>query len=173
MKQLIIACLMLIISIQVQAKDIRFSRDELQQTIASYMPYSQQQSILQLTISQPDLSLIASEQRLQIRAHLQVGTVIGGNGQGWVTLDGKLRYRSNDYSFYVDDLRILDLDIDGLPPEFKPQVMRFTQELISPLMAEQPVYTLQENSMHESLAKMMLRSITIQDNYVVAKLGMF
>lgn len=173
MQRLIIACLTLLLSISVQAQDIRFSRDELQQTIASYMPYSQQQSILLLTISQPQLSLIATEQRIKIRAHLQVSTVIGGNGQGWITLDGKLRYRSKDYSFYIDDLRILDLDIDGLAPELKPQVTRFTQELISPLMAEQPIYTLQESNMHESLAKMMLRSITIQDNHVVAKLGMF
>lgn len=173
MRSLIIYLALLLTTITAQAQDIRFSRDELQQNIASHMPYSQQQSILLLTVSQPDLALVESEQRIKIRAHLQVSTVIGGVGQGWVTLDGKLRYRSEDYSFYIDDLRIIDLDIAGLSPEFKPQVTRFTQDLVAPLITEHPVYTLQDNSMQESLAKMMLRSIAIEDNHVVASLGVF
>lgn len=173
MKKIIITLLGLALSHLAFAQEIKFSRDDLQQTIESYMPYSQQQSIFQLTVSQPNLSLDSAEQRVQIRTHIQVGIAIGGEGQGWVTLDGKLRYRSSNYSFYVDDLRVINLDVEGLSPEFKPHVQRFVQELISPLLEEQPVYTLQDNNVQESLAKMMLRSINIRDNHVVAKLSMF
>lgn len=155
------------------AQDIRFTRKDLQKTLDSYMPYTQQYNIVQITLDNSELSLSSEQQRIQIRTDLQVSTALGGEGNGWATLSGKLRYKNINHSFYVDDLRIIDMEIEGFPREFKPQIMRLTQEVVAPLLAEQPIYTLSEKNIQESLAKMMLRSITIKENAVVASLSMF
>lgn len=173
MRIFIILTLLLSTFSVVQAQEIEFSRAELQQTLESYMPHTQQQSIVQLTLDKPRLQLLADEQRVQIKCLVQVTSIIGGQGQGWVTFNGKLRYQNTDHSFYIDDLRIIDLEIEGMPQEFKGQVIRLTQDIAAPLLAEQPVYTLKSDNIQESLAKMMLRSITIKENAVVASLSLF
>lgn len=173
MKNLLLALLMFSLSTSVLAQEIRFSRSELQQGIESYMPYSHQHPFFQLTINQPQLTLLSEEQRLRIRAHIDLITALGSANQGWLTLDGKLRYQADNHSFYIDDLRLIDLEVEGIIPEFKPRILKVVQELVSPLLSGQPLYTLKDNDMQEALAKMMLRSIKIENNQVVAVLSFF
>ena len=171
MRLLLLLCSLL--SFSAHAQDIRFSRADLQKQIESYMPYTQQQSIFMLTLSDPNLSLLSDEQRIGIRTQFKVTTAIGGEGNGWIHIDGKLRYKSSDHSFYIDAPRVTELNIQGVPAEFKPQLRQLAQDVIAPFLVERPVYTLTGKNMQEALAKMMLKSITIKDNQVIASLGMY
>lgn len=171
MRWLLLFCSVL--SMSAYAQDIRFSRAELQKQIENYMPYTQQQSIFMLTLSDPALTLLSDEQRVAIRTQFKVTTAIGGEGNGWINVDGKLRYKSSDHSFYIDSPRVTELDIQGVPAEFKPQLRQLAQEVIAPFLIERPIYTLTGKNMQEALAKMMLKSITIKDNQVIASLGMY
>lgn len=156
-----------------QAQEIRFSRTDLQQELEARMPLTQQQSVLSLTLSKPHLKLLADQQRLSIRTNVLVTTVFGSESRGWIAVDGKLRYQQSDYSFYVDEPRISGLQLDGLAPGLQPQLKAIAQDLLAPALTNQPVYTLRDDDMQEALAKMMLRSITIKDDHVVAAVGFF
>lgn len=155
------------------AQDIYFTRAELQQGLEGYLPYSQEYPLLKLTLEQPELTLLAAEQRIQIRAALTLSTAFTGTGQGWVTLSGQPDYRPAEHSFYIKDLALSELQVTGLPAELNPHLKQLTQDILAPLLAEQPIYTLSDNNMQESLAKMMLRSLTVKEDAVVASLSLF
>lgn len=171
MRWLLIGLFSLGIVQQACAQDIRFTRQELQQQLDARMPITQQQQLFAITLSDPLLALLQPEQRLSIRTRIQVGTAFGYQGNGIVTLDGKLRYQRQDFSFYIDEPRITELQIDGLAPALQPQLQNLAQNLLAPALTGQPVYTLKDTDMQEALARMMLKSLRIEADAIVARLG--
>ena len=157
----------------VSAQEIRFSRSQLQQELNARLPVTQGNDLFTVTLSDPFLTLLSDEQRLSIRTRIAVTTGFGYSGQGLVSVDGKLRYQRADHSFYVDEPRITGLQIDGLAPALQPQLQNLAQNLLAPALTGQPVYTLKETDMQEALARMMLKSLHIEPDSVVARLSLY
>ena len=155
------------------AQELRFSRSDLQQELHARLPVTQGNDVFTLTISDPFLTLLSDEQRLSIRTRIVVTTAFGYSGQGLVSVDGKLRYQRADYSFYIDEPRITGLQIDGLAPALQPQLQNLAQNLLAPALTGHPVYTLKETDMQEALVRMMLKSLHIEPDHVVARLGFY
>lgn len=161
----------LLFSAPALAQDIRFSRQQLQQELDRRLPINQQHSLYSLSLSEPLLTLLEPQQRLSIRTRVAVNTALGFAGEGWITVDGQLRYQRSDYSFYIDDPRVTELHIEGLAPALQPQLQNLAQNLLAPAFTGQPVYTLKDSNMQEGMARMMLKSLHIEPQAVVAKLG--
>ena len=105
-----------------QAYDIRLTESQLQQELDARMPLTQQQGLFTLVLSEPVLDLPDGEQRIRIHTSAQVLTSFGLQSRGQVTIDGKVRYEKSDYSFYLDDPRVLALTIEGIPASAEPQL---------------------------------------------------
>lgn len=164
--------LLLGLSLPLQAQDIRLPQRDLQQELDTRLPLTHTEGLLAITLSEPQLQLLAAQQRLAIRTRLQVSTAFGTEHHGWISVDGKLRYEREHYSFYIDEPRIRDLTLDGLPPALQPQLQMLAQNLLTPALSGQAVYTLSDRTMQEALARMMLKSLRVEDDAVVARLGL-
>src|SRR5690606_1333509 len=161
----------LLFSAPALAQDIRFSRQQLQQELDRRLPINQQHSLYSLSLSEPLLTLLEPQQRLSIRTRVAVNTALGIAGEGWITVDGQLRYQRSDYSSYIDAPPVTELHIEGLAPALQPQLQNLAQNLLAPAFTGQPVYTLKDSDMQEGMARMMLKSLHIEPQAVVAKLG--
>lgn len=173
MKAIIILFTISFISLSAFAQDITFSKDSLQTELERHMPVVQHQGLFSLTLNEPLLELLADEQRLSIRSQVLVNTALGTVHKGWIKVDGKLRYRQFDHSFYVDEPRVTEFHFLDLPAAFKPQIQALVEDVLTSTITEQPIYTLSDQNFQEAMAKMMLKSITIKENSVVAALAPF
>ncbi|MBL36651.1 MAG: hypothetical protein CMI10_17340 [Oceanospirillaceae bacterium] len=88
-------------------------------------------------------------------------------------MSGKVRYNKDNYSFYIDDPEVTELALNGVPPSFQPQLIKIAQDAITPAVKDQPVYTLSDEDMTQSMARMMLQSINIEGQEVVIELSPF
>ena len=155
------------------AYEMRVTQEQLQQELNKRMPLTKQRGMFVLTMSDPTLTLLSDTQRAQIRAFTQVQTSIGLQSQGMVTVSGKVRYNKDNYSFYIDDPEVTELALNGVPPSFQPQLIKIAQDAITPAVKDQPVYTLSDEDMTQSMARMMLQSINIEGQEVVIELSPF
>lgn len=162
-----------VLSINALAQDISFTKENLQAELDRYTPITEQQDFFALTIKEPVLDLLSHQQRLSIRSAVHINTIFGTAHQGWIKVDGKLRYQRSNHSFYIDDPRITEFHFADLPTAFKPQVQALVEDVLAKAVTDYPLYTLSDKSFEESMAKMMLKSIVIKDNAVVAALSPF
>lgn len=167
---LIIGSLM---SLALGAQEIEFSRTDIQKELEKRLPITHQQGVVAITLAQPQLDLLATEQRIKIRVQIIVATAIGGEMRGIVTANGKLRYKNLNHSFYIDNPMLDELNIEGMPEDVQLQLKIIAQRLLLPALSDQPVYQLKDDNVQEALAKMMLKSITIKNDAIVASLSMF
>ena len=130
-----------------------------------------QQGMFILTLSEPQLALLSEQQRISIHSKALINTTLGLQGNGRVTVNGKVRYEPSDYSFYIDDPQVTAISIDGLSPSLEPQLINLAQQALQPALEGQPVYTLSDQDMSESMARMMLKSMTIDGSDMVLELS--
>ncbi|MEN9463897.1 MAG: hypothetical protein RL217_78 [Pseudomonadota bacterium] len=162
-----------LLSLALSAQEIEFSRADIQAELEKRLPITHQQGVVAITLAKPKLDLMADEQRLKIRVQIIVATVIGGEMRGFVTANGKLRYKNLNHSFYIDNPKIDELSVEGIPDDVQLQLKLIAQQMLVPALSDQPVYQLKDNNVQEALAKMMLQSITIKDDAIVASLSLF
>lgn len=170
MKAFFPALILTLLAPLASAYEVRLSEQQLQQELDARMPLVQQQGMFTLELNNPQLTLINGEQRLSIRTDALLSTTFGLRSKGKVMLDGKVRYEKSDYSFYIDDPKIRQLSIEGVPPGMEPQLIELAQQALEPSLRGQPVYTLSDQEITESMARMMLKSMTIKDKAVVLDL---
>ena len=155
------------------AQDIRFNRSEIQSSLEQKMPLHYQHSLFSLAVHEPTLHLEERTQRIGLQVKLTFNSVLGLASQGSALVDGQPRYHPEDHSFYLDDARIQHMTLEGIPEQFIPQIQTILQDVIRGYLAEQPLYTIKNRNMTESMARMMLRSIEVKDDQIIAKLGIF
>lgn len=165
--------LTLFISLSSQAQNIYFTKDDLQKELDRYLPVTEQQDFFSLTVANSTLDLLEDQQRLSIHSQVVINTVFGTVHKGRMRVDGKLRYQQSNHSFYVDEPRITEFHFADLPAFVKPQVQSFVEGLLATAVTDYPLYTLTEKSFEESMAKMMLKSIKIKEDSVIAALSPF
>lgn len=165
--------LLILLPALAQAYEVRLSEQQLQQELEARMPLTRQQGIMTLVLSEPLLTLQGNEERVRIRSKAQVSASFGLNSQGQITVDGKVRYDKESYSFFIDDPRVVQLSIDGLSPALEPQLIQLAQQALRPALENQPVYTLSDEEMTQAMARMMLKSLTIEDQAIVLVMSPF
>ena len=173
MKSIISLLFALLVSANSAAQDIYFTKEKLQAELDRHLPAVEHLDFFSLTVKEPLLDLHAEQQRLSIRSLMHIKTIFGTEHHGSLKVDGKLRYQPSNYSFYVDDPRIIELDFVDLPAAFKPQVQALVADVLAQAINDYPLYTLSDKSFEESMAKMMLKSIIIKENSVIAALSPF
>ncbi|WP_430461899.1 DUF1439 domain-containing protein [Thalassolituus sp. LLYu03] len=162
----------LLMPLMASAYEVRLSEQQLQQEINARLPVTQQRGLFTLEISNAVLTLIDGEDRLRIQADARLITSFGLQSRGKVTLDGKVRYNNQDYSFYIEDPVIRQISIDGVAPELEPQLIELAQQSLTPALRNQPVYTLSDQEMTQNLARMMLKGMRIEQRSVVLVLSL-
>ena len=163
----------LFFSVHSFAQDISFSKQVLQTEMEKNMPVIEQQGLFSITLTTPELELLSDQQRLSVRAQVIVKTAFGTENHGQIKVNGKLRYQPDNHSFYVDDPRLVEFNFKDLPASLQPQVQALLEDVIADAVVQRPVYTLSDKNFEESMAKMMLKSIVIKEDAVVASVGFF
>lgn len=160
--------LLLLLALPVQALTVTFSEAELQAKVEQVMPLVRQTLFVTIELSQPVIQLASDENVIDLQLNVKVSSV-GFEKQGVTRLSGTLIYSAKDNAFYVADMRVLEIEVDGMPPQFKPQVIQVAEQVFNPVLQSMPVYRLKDD-LTQTMVKAVLESIEVQNKQLVATL---
>ena len=164
----ILCVLTLVLSVPAQALTVTFSEAELQEKVDQVMPLVKQTMFATVTLNDPVLTLAEDANEIELQLNLQL-IMAGITQPGSIALAGQLSYDEQQAAFYVTNMRVLDVQIKGMPTEFTPQIIMVAEQLVNPVLASTPVYRLQAG-LTQTMIKSVLESIEVRDKQLVATL---
>jgi len=139
------------------------SEAELQQEIEKVMPIVKQKYFLTMTLSNPKIHLIEGSNELGLRSDINVSAPGGMKGDGRAHIVGKLEYNQAQGAFYFKNARLLELTMNGIPPDILPEIKKAAQSSLTRSLSKRPVYVLKEEDIKHQIAKSTLQSIEVRN----------
>ena len=152
-------------------KQLVFERDQLQQKVAAKFPLKKKKKLTLVTLSNPQVLLAAGSERLGIGMDVKVST-LGKKLKGHVEVDGDIRYNPDKGEFSVVDSRIRKLDIAGVAARKLGPIETVVKALAKRYMSDIPVYKLDQGDFKQNVAKLLLKSVTVEDGRIVVVVGL-
>ncbi|MAE20900.1 MAG: hypothetical protein CMK92_00555 [Pseudomonas sp.] len=155
----------LILSTTAHAYDLLITEQQLQDTLNQQLPYRHNGQWMSLSITQAQLDLLGEGNRVALQNDFILVSQLGLQSRGNLHAEGTVRFDNDQKAFFIDEPIIKDVDIEGVPEQFKASVIQLAQQTLSPALSERPVYVLRDEG-NEKLARMLLKTLEITENDV-------
>lgn len=155
----------LILSTTAHAYDLLITEQQLQDTLNQQLPYRHNGQWMSLSITQAQLDLLGEDNRVALQNDFILVSQLGLQSRGNLHAEGTVRFDNDQKAFFIDEPIIKDVDIEGVPEQFKASVIQLAQQTLSPALSERPVYVLRDEG-NEKLARMLLKTLEITENDV-------
>lgn len=139
------------------------SEAELQQEIEKVMPIVKKKYFLTMTLSNPNIDLIEGSNELGLKSDINVSAPGGLKGDGQAHIVGKLEYNQAQGAFYFKNARLIELTLNGIPPDLLPEIKKAAQSSLTRSLSKRPVYVLKDNDIKQQIAKSTLQSIEVKN----------
>ena len=153
-------------------KKMTFTGADLQKKIAPKFPLKKKNTLFTVTFSQPLILLEKGADRLGIRLDLKVAPPFGKKYKGTVEVDGKIAYHPDQGEFVVVDPQVRQLHIGDVPQKYQGTIRDLMNQVAIHYLTNIPVYKLDQGDFKQSLAKLVLRSVLIEDGELVIEMGL-
>lgn len=140
-----------------------FSGAELQQEVEKVMPIVKKKYFMTITLSKPQIELIEGANELGLKSNINVSAPGGLQGDGVVHVVGQLEYNQAEGAFYFKNARLIELTLNGIPPEIQPELKKVAQSSLTRTLSKRPVYVLKDNDIKQKIAKSTLQSIEVKN----------
>lgn len=169
LNKLIVTLLLLCASIlPAQALTIKFSEAELQDKVNKVMPLVKKTSFMTVELTNPILTLAKDKNEIELQ--LNVKLLMGGlENRGYTRLTGSLSYKSEDAAFYVTNMQVHEVTVEGMPEFFTPQVIKMAEQIVNPVLDQMPIYKLKDD-VTQTMVKAVLESIEVRNKTLIATL---
>lgn len=146
---------------------------ELQQKVSAAMPVEIRKPTYALTISDPVIDLAGTDQTVGIVAQVALDVPQQIKAAGTVTLSGRLVYEPQGYAFYLRNVVIRKLEVEGAQESLLPALRLVTQFAVARALAAQPIYSIKDDSMKARFARAFLKSVSVEDRKLVLTMEIF
>jgi hypothetical protein len=140
---------------------IDIEASEIQSRLAARLPLRNCALILAcLEIANARVTLAEGSDRIGIRADMLASF---GTRQmpGVAALSGKPRYVPGNAQIFIDDLRIDELQMQGMSPEVAELVKSRGPALLRGVLQSTPIYTLRGNTLKDDFARFALQQVDV------------
>ena len=153
---------------------IELTEQELQEKFSQSIPYKKNYLfIVDVFLSNPRLELIEESNRVKVGLDVTLNIIINNDPfAGSIDVSGGVRYSNTNGSFFLDNPQIEALNISGVPAEYTDQASVHLENALSAYYAERPIYTLNNFESDQVLAKMVLKTVEVNDKKLLLKLGL-
>jgi len=155
---------------------VQITEDDINRELAKGLPYSESYlDIVTITYEDAAAKLTKGSDRATLmmaaRVEAQVLEEIDVL-RGSVVVTAGIRYEQNTGEFFMTDLEVVDVDIEGVPPGYKAIVTLVADVAVGTMMDLYPVYVLNPDDFETSIASLFLRDVRFEDGYLVVTLGL-
>lgn len=139
------------------------SEAELQQEIEKVMPIVKKKYFLTMTLSNPKINLIEGTNEVALKSNINVSAPGGLQGDGVAHIIGQLEYNQAQGAFYFKNARLVELTLNGIPPDIQPEIKKAAQSSLTRTLSKRPVYVLKDDDIKQKIAKSTLQSIEVKN----------
>ena len=86
-------------------------------------------------------------------------------------MKGELRFDSEEGSFYLDKLTVIEISGSDLPENVSSKLNQVVEKLVGKYLTENPIYTLDDENTSEKLAKALIKSFTVKKDAIAITLA--
>jgi hypothetical protein len=139
---------------------------QIQQRLAARFPqHNCALALACLDVTDPQVILAEGTDRIGFAANVNV-TLGRRQMQGRVAFSGVLRYVRYQGDFYLDDIRIDDLQLSQFPPELATVLRLRGPAAMRRALEGHPVYTIKGDTAREKLAKLAVSNVRVVNGRV-------
>ena len=155
--------------------EIVIEKSQIQDSVNSKLPFQKTYFVIfQAAIDSAQVILEDGSDRSGIDSAVKLNIVLNDNneelGCGFIG-SGKIRYEKQDSSFYLDDLNIEKLNIQGVPEKYQGKISSIAALLLKDHFARKPIYKLNQGSLKIQLARAVLKDVKIINGKLYVYLG--
>jgi len=151
-----------------QAFTVEFSEAELQDKVTKVMPLVKKTPFMTVELTNPVVKLAKDKNEIELQLNIKLLTA-GLEQGGYARLTGSLSYQSEDAAFYVTDMQVHELTVEGMPEFFTPQVIKIAEQVVNPVLDQMPIYKLKDD-LTQTMVKAVLESIEVRNKTLFATL---
>ena len=130
--------------------------------------------IFKITLDNPRVTLPESSSRVEAGLDVSLNIRIGDEPKslgGSIDASGTPAYVPEEGAFYLTDPVIEDLAVQGVPDEHAAKVNDVLTKALAAYYAERPIYTLKETDIKQSIARLVLKRVIVENGELVITLG--
>ncbi|MDB4975000.1 MAG: hypothetical protein JWN48_3341 [Myxococcaceae bacterium] len=152
--------------------EVELTQEQIQSRVMLKFPVERKLLATDVRLEDPVVRLRAEHDDIAVKVNVKVQPPIGRLRTGHLAFAGKLRYRPDETAFYLDDLGIEELQVDGLSQEAQARLRALVQPVAATALAMVPVYTFRGRNVRELTAEHVLDAVFVRDGKLVAQLKM-
>ena len=154
----------------------RFTEQQLQEKLAAKLPFKKSYLLIfQVTLDNPRVMLRDGSDRVEAGFDVQLNIKVGEEPKplgGSIDASGVPIYVPEEGAFYLSDPKIEALEVQGIPSEYASKAKDALTQALARYYAERPIYTLNTTSIKQSAARLVLKSVIVENGELVVTLGL-
>lgn len=147
------------------------SEKDLQKQIQAFMPLTQKNNLVSVTLKNPVIDLRPDTNKLAISSAIDAAALGGIQGNGVIDVAGNIIYNKDQGAFFLQNIEVLDFKSEKINANYKEIVKLLAQQLLNTALKAHPIYQFDTNTTEGKIAKSTLKSIKIKDEKLLLKLG--
>lgn len=153
----------------------RFSETEIQNALEKSLPLTKTYLfIIQITLKNPRVQLENGSSRINAGVDVALNITVNQNSDplgGSVDVSGGVRYVSETGQFFLTDLNIERLQIQGISDKYTDRVKSALTKALAEYYSEHPIYTLSAIDAKQATVRMVLINVIVENHELVVTLG--
>ena len=158
-----------------QIFEIIIEKSEIQNAVSSKLPFQKTYFLfINATVEKAEVILENGSDRIGLNSGVKLNILLNDSKELLgcsFSGSGKIRYEITDASFYLDDLKIDSLDIQGIPEKYQDKVRSIVQYLLKDHFSKKAVYKLDKSSVKIQLARAVLKDVKTINGKLYIYLG--
>jgi Protein of unknown function (DUF1439) len=155
--------------------DVVIAQDMIDASLAKRFPMTKKYLLIfSITYSNPQVTLLENEDRVQVGLDATVNIRIDGetkNLSGTALVTSGIRYDSETQEFFLDDAEFSKLQIDGTPEKWTTPISHFASKAAKEYIEKRPIYHIKVKDSKTKAAKMLLKGFEIKNKAIYVTLG--
>lgn len=151
---------------------VEISKQIIEEQISLHMPLEKHIPLVSLRLYEPKVNLFAESNEVSLFVNVDVVMLKGFKGTGRGELIGTIDYRPDEGAFYLINPRVVNLNIDRVPPVIVPKITQAATLLLTKSLETYPVYRLNEEDTRQKMAKASLKKVEVADEKLLLTFGL-
>ena len=162
-----------------QRYEVVLTEQQILEKLNEKLPFTKTYFLLfELEFLNPTLNLEEGSDRIAFGCDIQTkikletdSEKIPGPLRGSVKLSGLLRYESTAGEFFLDQPRVENIDVAGIPEKWRAKVAAAASKAVAEFLSRSPLYKLKPTDVKKAAARLILRDVKVSDRKLTITLG--
>jgi hypothetical protein len=153
---------------------VRFGQAQIHEQLDRRFPISKSLLLLQVDLEHPRVTLHEGSSRVSLGLDVTLNIRVDNESRplgGSADVDAGIRYDPADGTFHLTDPVVRQLQVQGIPERFHAAAMKLVAKAFTEFVEREPVYRLKTTDIKQATARLLLKSVVVENNELVITLG--